>query len=775
MKRLIFILVFVQFIVFSMSGSDFVKTNGIQFQIGDKPYYFIGTNFWYGAILGSQGEGGNRERLLKELDLLSSIGVNNLRILVGADGNEGVRSKVEPTLQKAPGVYNDDILDGLDFLLHEMSKRKMYAVLYFNNSWEWSGGYSQYLNWSGEGEIPIPADQGWEVYTKFVGKFAKSSYAIELFKNHVIKIVTRSNRYSNKAYVDDPTIMSWQIGNEPRAFGADNKEAFVAWMAETSALIRSLDKNHLISTGSEGSKGSENDIELWHKIHKDKNIDYTTTHAWPNNWRWIDKKNIAATTAIAIGNTLEYINQHALIAVDLNKPIVLEEFGMPRDEMQFTPQSSTNNRDIYYKAIFEEILYHSKRKDVFAGCNFWAWAGYARPQHEFWKKGDDYMGDPAQEEQGLNSVYNTDSTILLIKNYASKLKESAYSQSYPIDINASRETKALYKNLKQIQGTDILFGQEDATMYGVDWKYDDHKADIKRVSGEYPAIYGWDIGDIEQGEDENLDGIGFDKIREHIIAAYKRGGVNTISWHINNPSTRGNSWDTTEPNVVRSILPNGVNHKLFMTWLDRVADFLLNLKDNNGEFIPIIFRPWHEHTGKWFWWGTSHCTELEYIELWKMTVSHLKDTRKINHLLYAYSPNTDFDKEKYLERYPGDNWVDILGFDSYQGKKESNEEFKKKLEQALAVISSLSTERNKVAAITETGYNTTPYARWWTDVLFDSAKKYSPAYILVWRNAYDIPNHYFGTFPGQISATNFKEAVDCSIIVLEKKLPEMYK
>ena len=125
-------------------AKDFVKVENGQFIRNGKPYYFVGTNFWYGAILGSQGEAGDRERLVKELDMLKSMGVDNLRVLVGGDGDNGVPLRIEPTLQTAPGVYNEELLDGLDYLLMEMGKRDMTAVLYLNNSWEWSGGYTQY-------------------------------------------------------------------------------------------------------------------------------------------------------------------------------------------------------------------------------------------------------------------------------------------------------------------------------------------------------------------------------------------------------------------------------------------------------------------------------------------------------------------------------------------------------------------------------------------------------------------------------------------------------
>ena len=212
------------FVSFSQSPySHFVQVKNGQFTREGKPYYYIGTNFWYGAILASEGQGGNKTRLKKELDLLKSLGINNLRVLVGADGENGIKTKIEPTLQVFPGVYNDTILAGLDYLMVELSKRKMYAVLYLNNSWEWSGGYSMYLQWSGAGKALIPAEVGWEKFRAFAGQFIQSDSAKQLFSNHVKNIITRTNRYTGKKYKDDPTIMSWQIGNEPRAFLDENK------------------------------------------------------------------------------------------------------------------------------------------------------------------------------------------------------------------------------------------------------------------------------------------------------------------------------------------------------------------------------------------------------------------------------------------------------------------------------------------------------------------------------------------------------------------------
>lgn len=404
---------------------SFIKVNADgQFVRDGKPYYFVGANFWYGAILGSEGEGGNRERLHKELDFLKSIGINNLRVLVGADGENGIKTRVEPSLQVAPGVYNDTILAGLDYFMNELRERDMTAVLYLNNSWEWSGGYSVYLQWSGHGDAVVPAVDGWPAYMEYVKQFPQSDSAKALFANHVNYIVSRTNRYNQIKYVDDPTIMSWQIGNEPRAFSDENKEPFARWMADVAAQIKSLDPNHMVSSGSEGAWGCEIDMNLFEKIHADPNINYLNIHIWPYNWGWVKADSLKELLPCAKENTKKYIDDHMVIARKYSKPIVLEEFGFPRDGFSFSKEAPTTARDEYYRYVFDLIRQDRESGGLFAGCNFWAWGGFAgqNPDHVFWEKGDDYTGDPAQEQQGLNSVFATDSTIEIIKAENRKLQ-----------------------------------------------------------------------------------------------------------------------------------------------------------------------------------------------------------------------------------------------------------------------------------------------------------------------------------------------------------------
>ena len=405
---------------------DIITVKDGQFIRNGEPYYFVGTNFWYGAILGSEGEGGNRERLVRELDFMKSHGIDNLRVLVGGEGENGLLGKIEPNLQPEPGLYNDDVLAGLDFLMMELGKRGMTAVLYFNNAWEWSGGYTQYVAWANNTPVLVPRVDGWFSYNAFAGEFVRNERAKELFFNHLRYIITRTNRYTGIKYIEDPAIFSWQICNEPRAFSSkeqDNKEAFAEWIAASAKLIRSLDPNHMISTGSEGFYGCEWDMALCERIHALDEISYINCHVWPYNWKWMRGDNMVADLDRSCANTKEYIDMHIGLGHSINKPVVVEEFGMPRDNMDFHKGSPVVCRDKYYTFVFDLILKDKEQNGPFAGCNFWSWGGFAKTNvedHEYWAKGDDYTGDPAQEQQGLNSIFFEDRSTLNIISEANR-------------------------------------------------------------------------------------------------------------------------------------------------------------------------------------------------------------------------------------------------------------------------------------------------------------------------------------------------------------------
>ncbi len=397
--------------------NPFVTVKEGEFYIGDSVYRYVGSNFWYGVILASEGRGGDRKRLARELDTLQAIGINNLRILVGGDGAEGLHSHISPMLQTRPGEYNDTLLRGLDYLLDELERRDMKAVLYLNNSWEWSGGFSTYLEWAGAGKAVIPNIDGYQAYVDYAAKFSVNDSAQKLAANHVRNIVSRTNSITGRPYSESPAIMAWQIANEPRCFSDANKEYFAKWIRETATLIKDIDPNHLVSTGSEGSVGCQMDIDLWSRIHSYPEIDYATIHIWPKNWGWVTAETMTDSIGVATRETTEYINSHyEALRKALNsngtpsKPLVLEEFGYPRDGMAYRQGTSVSSRDEYYRHIFSEV----KNGGKINGTNFWAWGGLAEPRHEIWQPGDDYTGDPAQEPQGLYSVFASDTTTIAI-------------------------------------------------------------------------------------------------------------------------------------------------------------------------------------------------------------------------------------------------------------------------------------------------------------------------------------------------------------------------
>ena len=433
-KTLLIVVVFTFFYACkSTSVKTKVKPNSIEritvkdskFYKGEKPYYFVGANYWYGPLLGAKNIG-DRERLIKELDLMKSVGIDNLRILVGAEGDGG-DSKVHPALQPEQGVYNEELLDGLDFMMAEMRKRNMYAVLYINNNWIWSGGMSEYLKWNGYGEVPNPflEQYSWDEYMTYTSQFHSCEPCKEAYYNHLKFIIGRTNKYTGLKYTDDHTVMSWQVANEPRVLMTpDHEAAFADWLNETVKLIKELDPNHLVSTGTEGKHGFLEDIDMFERLHNNKNIDYLAMHMWPKNWGWYDINNEKESTQVSIKNAYEYMDEHIVVAKRLKKPIVMSEFGFPRQKESLSPEASVENRNVFYNAIFDRIVESSKDKGILAGLNFWGFAGYAKtnPDNGKWKHGDDFSADPPQEPQGLNSVFSSDiSTLNLIKEANSKI------------------------------------------------------------------------------------------------------------------------------------------------------------------------------------------------------------------------------------------------------------------------------------------------------------------------------------------------------------------
>lgn len=323
------------------------------------------------------------------------------------------------------------------------------------------------------------------------------------------------------------------------------------------------------------------------------------------------------------------------------------------------------------------------------------------------------------------------------------------------------QTQSLLLYLRAVPEKGILFGHHESTVYGVGWKAgsaasdESSRSDVKSVCGDYPAVIGWDIGRIEHGRDNNINGVPFEILRREIIAHYQRGGVNMICWHVDNPLTGGDSWDVKDQKVVESILPGGAQHQKFLGWLDKAADFMNSLRAPDSTKIPIIFRPWHEHTGSWFWWGQDICTTGQFKALWLLTCEHLRE-KGCDQLLYAYSPSNDIGRatELYMERYPGDDYVDILGYDCYQYTKGNNREgYMERMNKMLTCLTALGEKHQKPIACTETGFEAIPSEDWWTGVLQPCTQNHPAAFVVMWRNAHT--RHHYAPYPESLSAKDF--------------------
>jgi mannan endo-1,4-beta-mannosidase len=334
--------------------------------------------------------------------------------------------------------------------------------------------------------------------------------------------------------------------------------------------------------------------------------------------------------------------------------------------------------------------------------------------------------------------------------------------------------KALIDELKLLKGKGILFGHQDDLAYGVGWEYLEGESDVMRVAGDYPAMFGWELGGLELEHEVNLDGVPFQKMDELAVWAYEQGGINTFSWHPFSPIDSVNSWHG-ESVVVKHILPGGAYHEQFNHQLNQVAAFLSNLKDQNRKPVPFIFRPWHEMDGDWFWWGAKACTPDEYKTLFRYTIDYLRG-KGLSEMIVAYSPDCTFSsEEEYLLWYPGDDIVDILGMDNYYDLKQPDGE--NRAIRKLHVLIEIAKTKNKLVALTETGLELVPDSNWYTQtlgaVLNDSLVKQNLSYVMVWRN--DSEKHFYFPYPGHRAADDAKDLLNQPGILLLNEFNQIKK
>jgi mannan endo-1,4-beta-mannosidase len=348
-----------------------------------------------------------------------------------------------------------------------------------------------------------------------------------------------------------------------------------------------------------------------------------------------------------------------------------------------------------------------------------------------------------------------------------------------IDRKATAETKALYYNLGKLSETNILFGHQHATEYGHGWRGEKDRSDVKSVTGSHPAVIGVDFSGLSGRSDSMIENEK-NTLRKNIADTYDRGGVTTVSWHFSNPASGGGFYwkDSVSAPAVKLMIPGGSHHEKYKVILRTIGDLAKSTKGSDGKLVPMIFRPYHEFDGDWFWWGRSHCTVDEFKSLWRFTVSYLRDSLAVHNFIYAFSPDNRFNTEaQFLERYPGNEWVDMVGMDNYgdfgrDGKYNVEAGLKK-----LKIVSDFGLKAGKLAAFTETGLESIPNITWWTETLLKTLKSENLklCYVLVWRNDVSSPTHYYAPFPGHISEADFLKFYGDPFTLFEKDLHDIYK
>jgi mannan endo-1,4-beta-mannosidase len=392
-----------------------LTVSGTRLVRGGKPFFVSGFNYWAGPTLAREGFSGGWDQVQRDLDGLQAMGVNMLRVMAATEGPDTEPFRIVPTIQPALGQYDPVGVAGVVRFADELKRRDLFAIFTMNDFWQWSGGFGQYLAWAGEGAIPYPPPApggNWDRYQHFSGGFYKNAKAVEGYDAYL--------RFMVPKLKDNPMVI-WELANEPR--GMRNVGAYRDWIDATAKLIKSMSPTQLVTTGSEGQTASPGYAGMdTVKDHASSAIDFICFHMWAANWGWVHKGSLATGYPKALDLARKYVNDHADRAAKAGKPILLEEFGFPRDADSYVPESPTALRDKYFQEVYAMIAALIPTTPM-AGIMPWAWAGSSRPPRpgQFWKPGDPFIGDPPHEEQGWYSVYDRDTTVALVKEWSPRI------------------------------------------------------------------------------------------------------------------------------------------------------------------------------------------------------------------------------------------------------------------------------------------------------------------------------------------------------------------
>ena len=350
-----------------------------------------------------------------------------------------------------------------------------------------------------------------------------------------------------------------------------------------------------------------------------------------------------------------------------------------------------------------------------------------------------------------------------------------------VDQKANDSVKKLYAYLEAVGQTEcVLYGHQNDT-----WnKAGNQKlsnSDTKDVTGSIAAVIGMDALALVGNECPGNQGkkkIASNQERikacaKHTKEVMKEGAIITLSahmpnyrvmaqrsenqknsegfldWKTANFFSKGNEIDgswTTEKGMVTKVMPDGELNYIFTAYLDMIAAYLTEV----GEEVPVLFRPLHENTGSWFWWGAEFCTEEEYKKLYQYIVKYLRDEKNLHNVLYVYSPGSENQTvSEFEERYPGDVYVDMVGFDMYHSMPKVGDHFIEDFTKQLDIVGSFANAHHKLFAVTETGVGNGDVVllqsgnerKDWYNEILEVVSQTKASYFLLWANFGE--KHYY--------------------------------
>ncbi|UZJ57340.1 hypothetical protein CBS101457_006660 [Exobasidium rhododendri] len=438
------------------------------------PYFVQGMNYWSCMNLGADEQvGGDLLRLKIELDQLAAVGVNHIRVMAATEGAEHREPfRILPALQHLPGQTDERIFRGLDRCVAEASKRGIRLTMVMGNTWQWTGGNAQLYAWA-EGIKEIPYPRSWNLslgpqrndgyvgwgnwsidsggFEDFQGRFYTSLKAQDIYQEHLDKVLNRINSVTGRVYKEDATIMTWEPINEPQLTPDENGgDAMIAWHNKIARHIKTVAPKQLVTTGFEAKQG----LQAYVDLHKGPHVDYGCAHMWPQIWGHYDmldprKGNVETAKRW----TSEYILEVEGYSREVGKPMLLEEFGMPRDNWMnnvapgkylYDTSATTTSRDAVFSSVYELVASQFKARKGLIGLMPWSYGGtYRSAKQKYNNQGILIAGDPPQEPPGWFSILDTDNVMQTIAKTHDKVTKfiRAYRSSSSSSSSSTHHTQ----------------------------------------------------------------------------------------------------------------------------------------------------------------------------------------------------------------------------------------------------------------------------------------------------------------------------------------------